>query len=193
MILNEATRNDILSRSKEPTPLERFKRRLTINDVSITRIGILEMAYLNDENLTIFFEINGKYRVSVQLLKFMLILRSYYNANIEEINKNGGISKSKVLRKIVEIVLNKSLDSYDIKIDCTCPDFQYRFAYTATMNGYKFGDPQNVPAIIRNPENLGGSCKHIAKVLSRPSLWKAKVVTGILSVLRRRPELLTGA
>lgn len=156
-------------------------------------MGLLEIAYLAQQDLTIFFEINGKYRVSLQLLRFMEILRSYYRANLEKIQEDGGISNSKTLRKVVEVVLNKALDSNDVRIDCTCPDFQYRFAYTATLGGYKFGDRQNTPAVVTNPSNSGSVCKHLAKVLSRTTLWKSKVVTGVLSIIRNNPELLTNA
>lgn len=194
MILNEATRNQILDLSKDSTTsFERFKRRTSISDVKITRISILEIAYLSQQDLTIFFEVNGKYRVTLQLLRFMEVLRSYYRANYQAIDKQGGISNSKLLRKIVGAVLSQALNSSDVRVDCTCPDFTYRFSYVASIGQYKFGDQQGIPAKIRNPQNNGSVCKHLARVLSRPSSWKAKVVTGILSVVRNNPELLTNS
>ena len=29
------------------------------------------------------------------------------------------------------------------EVDCSCPDWKYRFAYMATQLGYKYGEPQN--------------------------------------------------
>lgn len=50
------------------------------------------------------------------------------------------------------------------------------------------GTPQDIPAEIRNPRNQGGACKHILRVLTSPSSWKEKALTGIVSIIRSNPH-----
>ena len=42
--------------------------------------------------------------------------------------------------KVVTQAMMNSIDGMDIKLDCTCKDWQYRFAYQATLLGYKYGE-----------------------------------------------------
>ena len=79
-------------------------------------------------------------------------------------------------------------------MNCSCPDFIYRFGFQATQNKYdtysfdkkkirnpKLGvvDPQSIPANITNPkDSLGSSCKHTLLVLSNNS-WLMKVASVI--------------
>jgi len=47
----------------------------------------------------------------------------------------------------------------DIEISCSCPAWSYFFHYKATKDGYAI-TPENRPAKIKNPKNLGSVCKH---------------------------------
>ena len=71
--------------------------------------------------------------------------------------------------QFVSRALNSAYDmTDDIKVDCGCPDWYYRFSYVATVHGYKFGEPQTIPANETNPnDNLGATCKHIDLLLSK--------------------------
>jgi hypothetical protein len=63
-----------------------------------------------------------------------------------------------------------AIESSDVKVDCTCPDFKYRLAYYASQNGFKEGELENRPAEITNPNNNKGSCcKHILVALNNAS------------------------
>lgn len=189
MILNELQRKEIIDKSKTNSRLNRYTRRSSVKDVSISRVGILEIMYLDQPDLDIYFIANG-HRVSLRLLNFMDDLRKFYDQNYELIQSTGGIRRSKWMRRIVELTMNNSLNNKDIRISCSCPDFKYRFAYVATMNDYQFEEPQLLAPKITNPDKLGSGCKHIIRVLTYPSKWKAKVVTGVMSIIRLNPKLL---
>lgn len=191
MIINEVTRLDILQRSKTKTKLNRYSRRMGVQNVSILRIGILELLYLDQPDLDVYFDINDNYRVSIRFMNFMDGVRSLFQQFSDKITKEGGINVSKTMREIVEVSLDNALTYDDIRVGCSCPDFAYRFAYVAYINDYNFETPpQTIPALVRNPNNNGSACKHVIKVLSRPSLWKAKVVTGVMNVIKRNPDIL---
>lgn len=53
-----------------------------------------------------------------------------------------------------------------------------RFAYNASVWGYKYGKPETRPAKIRNPDGFGAICKHLISMLSNKK-WLQQV-TGTL-------------
>lgn len=69
-------------------------------------------------------------------------------------------TKNQINTKVVTQALMNSIDGMDIKLDCSCADWQYRFAYQATILGYKYGEKEGRPNedIRANPENRGGVC-----------------------------------
>lgn len=187
IILNEVKSSTIIKRSKEKTPLSRYSRRLTVGDVSIDRIGVAEILNFGQKDLTLYFEVHG-HQVSLRLLNFLSRLRSLYKNQYSKIASEGGAGRSSTFRKLAGLVLDSLLKNGDIEVDCDCGDWEYRFAYVATMRGYKMGTPQDIPAEIRNPRNQGGACKHILRVLTSPSSWKEKALTGIVSIIRSNPH-----
>jgi hypothetical protein len=52
----------------------------------------------------------------------------------------------------------------DLQINCTCPDFRYRFRYMAHQLGYSLFKEMRFPH-IRNPRLEGTVCKHCLAVL----------------------------
>lgn len=86
---------------------------------------------------------------------------------------------------IVRDAVNKAIDKdNDIKVDCSCPDFKYRFAYWATKYGYKYGKPETRPAKVRNPgDDIGAMCKHLTSVLANKR-WLRKAATDINEFMR---------
>lgn len=64
----------------------------------------------------------------------------------------------------------------DLKVRCTCPDFQYRHAYWLTVNGDIEGDPELRPSDETNPkDDLGGICKHLSLCLNNKWTYFDKV------------------
>lgn len=68
--------------------------------------------------------------------------------------------------KAVYTALVKSIDEKDIYVSCSCPDWQYRFAYQATQGEYNSGPAEIRASDITNPnDSKGAGCKHILAAL----------------------------
>lgn len=93
-------------------------------------------------------------------------------------------TKNQINTKVVTQALMNSIDGMDINLDCSCADWQYRFAYQATILGYKYGDKEGRPNedIRANPENRGGVCKHLYAVLSNKR-WLQQVTSKFMDWL----------
>lgn len=86
---------------------------------------------------------------------------------------------NKLDAKLIYDVLLQALNSSDIKVDCSCFDFNYRFRVWATKNNYNAGASENREAKITNPNNdLGAACKHILCVLNNAE-WLKKIASVI--------------
>lgn len=57
------------------------------------------------------------------------------------------------------------INNSDMRVRCSCPSFQFHYAYVTTMNDAIIDPPENRPAPIRNPRNRGIVCKHLNRVL----------------------------
>ena len=141
----------------------RMNKRTSYSSYRLVGVDTNELRRSGD--LVLQFEVKSpedSYKVSLKLLGYQLYYDIYYqNTN----NIYSAINKA----------LEWSLKNADIKVNCTCPDFKYRFAYVATQHDYKYGDPETRPAKVRNPNNKGRVCKHILAVLMRPSNYTRKL------------------
>lgn len=169
--LLEVKRDELLSRAKNETP-ERYNRRMNY----VTTIKPMKMAqdlFINTGTLTVPISV-GDYVVTIHISKIMKYIR-------EELDK-----QNKVLpdRPLVYKAIRKAVDESDIFVRCTCPDFQYRFAYQASQKNYIYGKPETRPAKITNPYNRGSVCKHITAALVRPSQWIKFVDTWITTITK---------
>ena len=86
---------------------------------------------------------------------------------------------NQVNTKAITAALMEAIDALEIKVNCTCADFSYRFAYQATQLDYKYGKPENRPADITNPHNYGTLCKHLISMLSNKK-WLQQVTGTIM-------------
>lgn len=86
----------------------------------------------------------------------------------------------------VEKALGKALDEEKfLKVNCTCPDFYYRYSYVAYRNGYKQGLSQPIPAPIRNPhDNIGSFCKHLIMILKNRA-WVRKLAQVVNYIIKQ--------
>ena len=97
----------------------------------------------------------------------------------KEIQKND----NKLEYKCVYRALVNAVNRQDIYVACTCKDWQYRFAYHASKDGYNGGRPELRPADITNPKNdLGTGCKHVMAVLDNLD-WAIKLATTIYNYI----------
>lgn len=169
IILNEYTKNRLINNTKSFDDSRRFNRRLDIPDeaVNVARVGMLEL--VNSNNLAVRLRVKN-YNVDIIILDYKPILLKYLDSR-------------KFRNKSREFIIYRSIRyamKYNhIKISCSCPDFRYRFSYKASVKGYKAGTLETRPSNITNPNLKGGVCKHIAKVVNRPTLWMPSVVTAV--------------
>lgn len=76
-------------------------------------------------------------------------------------------NKNKLEYKLIYNSLVEAINSTDVSVSCTCPDFSYRFKVWATKQGYNAGESETREAKITNPNNtLGAACKHVLTVLN---------------------------
>lgn len=181
MIINEYTRSELITKSKDPG-FNRYKRRMTVGnkEIIIDKV-VIEQPIVNQPNLNVYFKVRD-YICSIQLVNYMLRVR-----DLASYSKYGYD-----IRKVLEIAMDQTLNRNDILINCTCPDFYYRFSYSATINNYGFRTNQKIPARIRNPENKGSGCKHLMRIINAPYLWKGKVITAVRKAILSNPNLLGG-
>jgi hypothetical protein len=102
----------------------------------------------------------------------------------------GGKNRYKrITLKMLTQCLSKALDTEDLRVDCTCPDFRYRFAHYLTKVGAKFGTPETRPNKIRNVKNnKGWVCKHVLSVLYGKR-WVPAAAKAWYNFIQANPEL----
>ncbi|AWD93019.1 hypothetical protein HSE3_gp067 [Bacillus phage vB_BceM-HSE3] len=164
--------------SKQDTPA-RYKRRLTVTHDSIIDV---DFGHLEAEgDLIITAEVHSSsgivYNVVIEIDGFHSELRKNFR-------------HTKVLHKSVEKALRSTIKSKELSVDCTCPDFKYRYAYVASVNGYKSGNQEDRPAKITNPNNKGRACKHVISTVSNISQWINELRSMIVQELRNDPTIL---
>lgn len=186
-ILLEDRRSALLSQSKKGADYapsnqyygkNRYKRRLRSSIApSIKHFNNMDMdKFFKTDTLDVSVDIRGEtniYKVRMSFIGTLEELHDYIKKNnIEEID-----------RKMILQALMKAFNRDDVYINCTCPDFRYRFKYWATKNNLLIGDPENRPADITNPgNNKGPGCKHIILCLSDSS-WLIKIASVILNYI----------
>lgn len=91
--------------------------------------------------------------------------------------------------KLLTKCLSQSLDTEDLRVDCTCPDFKYRFAYWLTQADAKYGQQQTVKPKVRNVHNNKGYvCKHVLAVLYGKR-WVPAAAKAWLSYIKDNHEI----
>lgn len=171
MRLLEATRKDLLTKNRNETP-ERYSRRMTYV-TTIKPMAVAKDLFIKTGTLTVPINV-GDYVVTVHFSQIMKYIR-------EELDRQ---HKTLPDRPLVYKALRKAVDVSNVYVNCTCPDFNYRFKYWATKKNYLYGEPETRPSDITNPTNRGSICKHITAALVRPSQW-LKYVAGWISTLVR--------
>ena len=135
-----------------------------------------------DNALAIVFSV-GDYKAVVELIDVL------YWIQIVAGERQTMYDNAKVTAQVVAQAFTYALDGMSIKVDCSCPDFLYRFSYQATYYGYKYignalGDNDSMVGIKQqrpnvdkraNAENRGAVCKHLYAILANKN-WVNQVV-----------------
>ena len=164
--LNEATRKDLLINSKGGKKYKYkqgnrwdAKKQSSIANTVKDYNKIDMNTFWKKDILNLDIKIKGETDDYVVTVEFANILTRIKNKVVQ--NRNILTIKN-IYDSLVE-----ALNSSDVRINCSCPDFKYRFKVWATKNKYNAGEAENREAKITNPNNdLGTACKHILNVLN---------------------------
>ena len=171
MNLYEATRQDLIRKAQNETPA-RYARRM--NYVStIKPMAVAKDLFIKTGTLTVPISV-GDYIVTIHISGIMKLIRAELDSSNQPLPN----------RPLVYRALRRAVDESNVYVDCTCPDWRYRFKYWASVKDYNYGNPETRPSDITNPDNQGAVCKHITAALVRPSQW-LKYVSGWISTVVR--------
>ena len=173
--LTEMRRQEMVSTSRKDTKA-RYERRKAISPSSVTYKAFEIKQFLSTGKLVFHIDVKD-YKVTIEVNNILVHLKQLINDG------------KRINYKNIYSYLGKSLDKSDLLIDCTCPDFRYRFAYVATKNKFKANSPETRPAKVTNPSNMGVCCKHLLHILSN-KLWIRKYVSLINMLIKLNPNLL---
>lgn len=186
-LLLEDKRSSLLSQSKSGANYvpwnqhfgkNRYERRKKSKIApSIKNFNNMNMdKFFKTDILDVSVDIKGETNIYKVRLSFVGTLDEIH----KELQRTG---VDKVDRKLILRALTRAFNNDDVYINCTCPDFRYRFKYWATKKNLLIGEPENRPAKITNPRNdKGPGCKHIILCLSDAS-WLIKISSVIYNYI----------
>lgn len=175
--LLEVSRKDLVIKSRVQGK-SRYNKRLNYQ-VSNFRGVDLQQLFEND-----YFVFNTPIKDYVCTVAFPGVF-----SKLKEVVKSTQGDPGKINLQMVIKALSLAFDSTDdVKVNCTCADWIYRFAYVATVNRYKYGPPEDRPSDKTNPDdNLGATCKHLSLLLSNKR-WLVKAASVVNSFIKAYPE-----
>lgn len=177
--LNEVTRWEIIRRSQKESP-PRFDKKKFYRAKDFDNVDFQEL--FENNNFTWSSRV-GDYIVTISFEGAFDILQWQLKP------WRGKNRWKRITHKILVDALTKALDREDLYVNCTCPDFIYRFAYWATQSDCKYGAQQNRPPTVRNVKNNKGFvCKHILAVLYGKR-WVPAAARCWLEFIQSNPEL----
>lgn len=188
--INEVKRSELLNISKNGSFYKdkaKGNRWLRKNNCKIANkvsdYNKIDMNSLWKDNVLRFeVKVQGEtdeYNIQIQFSNLWSKMQYYLKQN-----------KNKLDRDLMTKVLMDSLNSSDIKLNCSCPDFKYRLAFWASKNGFKSGYKELRPTTITNPNNSDGAlCKHIIYALNNVS-WLRNISSVIVNYINYCKENL---
>ena len=124
MNLLEKSRNELVSKSKkDPKGLQRYKKRLKSHVASsVKEFNRIDMnQFFKDDILTVNIRVRGEtdnYLVGVSYGGTLRYLKRYTRNSEKPIE----------LRDIIRALIS-AFNNNDVFVNCTCPDFKYRYGY----------------------------------------------------------------
>lgn len=178
--LTEATRNDLINKSKKSDNYKdqskgrnRWERRNHSRIVtSVQQYNKIDMnSFFKQDELLVGIEVIGETDNYVVSLKYYGVLK--------EIANQIKLNNDKLEFKCIMIALQRMFNADNVFIHCTCADFKYRQAYYASKDGYNAGPVELRPSNVTNPNDTkGGGCKHVNLVIGNVN-WIMKVASVI--------------
>lgn len=177
--LNEVTRWEMIRAAQSQSP-DRYEKRRNYRARDFNNVDFAKL-FTDDE--FVWVSRVGDYVVTICFLGAFDELRMRLKSM-----RGRNRWKRIVLRDVVES-LSRALDLEDLYVNCSCPDFRYRFSYWATQEDCKYGDPETRPPKVRNiHNNKGYVCKHILAVLYGKR-WVTAAAKAWLLFMQANPEL----
>lgn len=177
--INEATRSSLIAKSKKAPAYKsnRSKNRWVAKDASKVANTVKDYNKINMDDFWKKDILEFKIRVEGETDNYFVTVN--FSNILGRIQNQIKANKNKIEVKCIYQALFQALNSSDIKIDCSCPDFKYRFKVWATKNGYNAGSAETREAKITNPKDeLGAACKHILCALNNAE-WLQKIASVI--------------
>lgn len=178
-MLNEATRNQLLVKSRKGASYKDASKGNRWTAKSKSKVANTVKDYNKIDMDTFWKKDKLTFKIKVEGETDTYFITVEFNDILSKIQSRVEHNKNKLEIKCIYDSLVQSLNSSDVKVDCSCPDFKYRFKVWATKNGYNAGESENREAKITNPgDNLGAACKHILCVLNNAE-WLQKIASVI--------------
>lgn len=177
--LNEVTRSSLIAKSKKAPAYKsnRSQNRWTAKDKSKPANTVKDYNKINMNDFWKNDTLEFKVRVEGETDNYFITVN--FSNILDRIHQQIKANKNKIEVKCIYQALFQALNSSDVKIDCSCPDFKYRFRVWATKNGYNAGSSESREAKITNPKDeLGAACKHVLCVLNNAE-WLQKIASVI--------------
>lgn len=189
--ITEDTRSQLVSRSRraqrERDGKTRYEKRVKSRiGTSVKNYNSINMNSVFKENiLTVNIDVRGEtdnYIVTISFGGFLDELQRQLKRGNNDLT----------LRTIIRSLVN-TFNSDNVYIRCNCPDFYYRFGFFLSKDDIIYGERQDIPSDITNPDNtLGAGCKHVMLVLANHS-WLIKVASVLNNYIhymeKREPKL----
>ena len=193
IFLREYTSAQIVNKSRASNKFSRYNSRTNVNRINVSRVGLLDIKE-GSKDLNIYLHVTSasdpskQYRVDLKLEGFIDHLKEYAT------NLDTNVTIQKLIQNLRPF-FTEELKKADVKVNCTCPDFTYRFKDSARNEKFYFGIDSSDEARNPNPNKInpnyeGSVCKHIIKVLTKPSLWYEKVIRSLSNVLKNHQSTL---
>lgn len=193
IFLREYTSAQIVNKSRASNNFSRYNSRTNVNRINVSRVGLLDIKE-GSKDLNIYLHVTSasdsskQYRVDLKLEGFIDHLKEYAT------NLDTNVTIQKLIQNLRPF-FTEELKKADVKVNCTCPDFTYRFKDSARNEKFYFGIDSSDEARSPNPNKInphyeGSVCKHIIKVLTKPSLWYEKVIRSLSNVLKNHQSAL---
>lgn len=176
--LTEATRGQLISKSRKGDTYKKSEdnRWVKKTDCNIANTvkdyNKIDMnTFWKQDSLTFGVKVEGKTNTYTVYVSFDNIL----NRLQKEVKAN----KNKLTSDVIYKALLDSMNTEDVKINCSCPDYQYRLKYYASKNGFNQGKAETRPSKITNPDDTkGAACKHVLAVINNLE-WLKKIASVI--------------
>lgn len=175
--LLEVSRKDLVTKSRVQSK-KRYNKRLNYQVSNFRGVDLKQM-FEND-----YFVFKTPIKDYVCVVAFPGVF-----TQLRQVVKETHGDVKKINLQMVIKALRRAFDATDdVKVDCTCADWRYRYAYWASRNGYKYGQLETRPSDITNPDDaIGSTCKHLNLLLSNKR-WLTKAASVVNSFIKAYPD-----